>query len=658
MKYKNLKKITIAAVTAITTLTACNSYLDVVPDDGNATIETAFNLRSTAIRFLGTLYSSMPGTGHPAYDPALLGSDELCDLWGRTITSGSGRVSNTMTYIIRGYMSASSVYGNNWSNMYIGIRNCDIMLENVKNVPDMEESERNRWRAEAKFLKALFHFELIRKWGPIPIVKESLPMDASVDDVRVYRDPIDSCFNYVLQLLDEAEPDLPLTVDITDYGRITQPICAAFKARVATFAASPLFNGNEDESSLVDKRGVRLFPSKTEEEKLARWQQAMEACKHALEVCDQANITLYKGDDISYRMNDTLKTDLALRGVMCTRWNSEIIWGNTQNRAGNLNWQQISPPNIQFSNTDSERQSYVASLSCYNLVGVPLKVAEEFYTENGIPIQYDASRVGQNELSVFRTDSSDKFRLQPNYQTVKLNTNREPRYYAFIGFDGGKWLGGLQNYNDLESDDVYDIECKLGQSQGRTGTSKETGPVTGFMPKKMYPYQNRLAGNNSQMSTYYYPWPEMRLADLYLLYSECINEAEGPNGAHSNEMFAYIDSVRSRAKIPSVKEAWDKYSTNPGFYNTQAGMRQIIHRERLIELCFESKRFWDLRRWKEAPEEYSKNAYGFNVNVSSVNDYYARTLIYETHFTQKDYFWPISQYNLEHNPNLIQNIGW
>lgn len=657
-KFGKIKSIAVAAVASLATLTACNNYLDVVPDDGNATIDNAFNLRSTAIRFLGTLYSSMPLTGHPNDDPALLGSDELIDLWGRRVTNTSARVSSSMTYISRGYMNSSSVYANNWSSMYIGIRNCDILLEKIGNVPDMDETERNQWRAEAKFLKAYFHFELIRKWGPIPVVKQSLPMDADIDQVRVYRDPIDSCFNYVMELLDEAEPDLPLINDLSTHGRATQVACAGLKARVAAYAASPLFNGNDDEAPLVDNRGVRLFPSKSDDEKQARWQQAMEACKHALEVCDKANIRLYHGEDISYRMNDTLKTDLALRGVMCTRWNSEIVWGNTQERSGNLMWQQITPPNIQFSAFDEDRSKFTAALSCYNTVGVPLKVAEEFYTEHGLPLRYDSERQGQNELAIITTDSTDKWRLQPNYQTVKLNTKREPRFYAFLGFDGGKWLGALQNFNDLKSDDVYDVECKLGQNQGRSGNSTETGPVTGYMPKKMYPYQNRLGGNNTNISTYFYPWPNLRLADLYLLYAECINEAEGPAGPHSNELFAYIDSVRVRAKIPGIKEAWDNYSTNPGFYNTKAGMRQIIHQERLIELCFEGQRFWDLRRWKEAPEEYSKNIYGFGVLFSTAEDYYRRTLIYEQPFTIKDYFWPISRYNLEHNPNLVQNIGW
>lgn len=54
-------------------LTACNDYLNVVPNDGLATIESAFNLRSTAIRYLGTCYSYMTEEGAAGSDPALLG---------------------------------------------------------------------------------------------------------------------------------------------------------------------------------------------------------------------------------------------------------------------------------------------------------------------------------------------------------------------------------------------------------------------------------------------------------------------------------------------------------------------------------------------------------------------------------------------------------
>ena len=166
--------------------------------------------------------------------------------------------------------------------MYRGIRCCDILVENVDDVPDMTSAEKMQWKAEAKFLKAYYHFNLIRKYGPVPIVRQSLDMDSSIEEVRVYRDPIDSCFAYIFELLDEAQPYLPL-IPLSDeeYGRATQCICAAFKAKVAVYAASPLFNGNQDFYSLVDNRGEHLFPTKTDEEKLKAWKYAMDACESA-----------------------------------------------------------------------------------------------------------------------------------------------------------------------------------------------------------------------------------------------------------------------------------------------------------------------------------------------------------------------------------------
>lgn len=145
----------------------CNDFLNVVPDDGLPSIETAFNLRSSAIRYLATCYSYMTLEGSMGNDPAMLGSDEYWDLYGRTTTNTTGRVPFTMSYIARGNMTANSVFANDWADMYKGIRCCDIFVDNIGKVPDMDETEKAQWIAEVTFLKAYFHFNLVRKWdGP------------------------------------------------------------------------------------------------------------------------------------------------------------------------------------------------------------------------------------------------------------------------------------------------------------------------------------------------------------------------------------------------------------------------------------------------------------------------------------------------------------
>lgn len=630
----------------------CNNFLDVVPDDGIASIEAAFNLRSTAIRYLATCYSYMTSEGAPGSDSGMLTGDELWDLYGRTVTNTSTRVPETMSYVARGMLSSNSVYGNDWPSMYEGIRCCDILEENIGRVPDMEEEEKAQWIAEAKFLKAYYHFNLVRKWGPIPIIYESLPIDASVEEVRLHRNNIDDCFDFIIQLLDEAMPDLPLVNPSSDeYGRINRAICAAFKAKVEVFAASPLFNGNDELSSLVDTDGTtRLFPAKTEEEKLARWTSAMEACREAIDICEEANIFLYTGDDITYRMSDSLKTTLTLRNAFNQRWNSELIWGNTQTSASLMNiFYKLCMPILN---------GYTDALGGYIFIGVPLKIAEQFYTSNGLPIENDESWANINTMELRPGDAQHAYYLEQGYSTVRLNFNREPRYYASLACDGAKWLGQMANYNDAQPEDIPYVATRMGGAHAKTSNQK--GPVTGILPKKMFPFAATWTGNNSftGTSTTWFAYPMIRLSDLYLLYAEAINEAEGPNGAHSEEMFQYINAIRERAKIPDVKTSWDEYSNNPGYYNTQVGMRDIIHTERLNELAFESQRFWDLRRWKEAPAEYQKGIYGFDVTSSAPEDFYVKTFIYEQTFGLKDYFWPIPVSYIETNPNLVQNIGW
>ena len=657
MTMKRIKKyiLGLLASASIFSFSGCNGWLDIVPDDGVATLEMAFYLRSSAIKYLATCYSYMTNDGAPGSDPAMLGGDEMWDLVGRAVTNTSGRVPNYMFGIARGQMSSTNVIGADWATMYRGIRCCDILVENVDDVPDMTNAEKMQWKAEAKFLKAYYHFNLIRKYGPVPIVRQSLDMDSSIEEVRVYRDPIDSCFAYIFELLDEAQPYLPL-IPLSDeeYGRATQCICAAFKAKVAVYAASPLFNGNQDFYSLVDNRGEHLFPTKTDEEKLKAWKYAMDACESAYQLCTSAGYSLFDKEAFraahpAYSLDPAMARDLILRCSFYDNWNQEIIWANTQvNTSYNRMFQQLCHPNFS---------TYSHSLACYQFIGVPLKIAEQFYTRNGLPIGNDLEWAGANPYELKTADANQSLYLEPNYTTVRLNFYREPRYYSSLGFDGGTWISMMSDaqYIDPKPEDLHVLKCRIGQVNAKSG--RETGPVTGLFPKKILPHYCNMTAANS-FTSYRYAYPMIRLTDLYLLYAEAINETEGPEGEHSELMFALVDSIRTRAGIPDVKTSWDEYSNSPRFYNSKVGMRDIIHAERLNELAFESQRFWDIRRWKEAPEHYQKNIYGFTVSGSTPEDYYVKTLLQEQNFGLKDYFWPIAKGDIEVNPNLVQNIGW
>src|SRR3546814_21004046 len=73
----------------------------------------------------------------------------------------------------------------------------------------MEEPEKKRWIAEVKFLKAYYHWFLFRMYGPIPIMDKNFPISSTPEQVQVYREPVDSVVNYIVNLLDTAAMDLP-----------------------------------------------------------------------------------------------------------------------------------------------------------------------------------------------------------------------------------------------------------------------------------------------------------------------------------------------------------------------------------------------------------------------------------------------------------------
>lgn len=266
----------------------CNDFLEVTPDN-IATIDYAFRLRSTAERFLFTCYSYMPNQGSLNENPALLGGDEL---W--LVATNA----NNAWQIARGNQRVVNPYVNAWQgaqgskDLYQGIRECNVFLENIHLVPDMSDFEKARWIAEVKFLKAYYHYYLIRMYGPIVLIKENLPVSASPEEVRIPRSPVDECFGYVVQLLDEALPDLPdrIEFEVSELGRITKAINLSLKAKVLVTAASPLFNGNPDYKGFTNKDGTPLFNTTPDETK---WEKAAAACKVAIDFCDSLGHELY-----------------------------------------------------------------------------------------------------------------------------------------------------------------------------------------------------------------------------------------------------------------------------------------------------------------------------------------------------------------------------
>ena len=231
--------------------------------------------------------------------------------------------------------------------------------------------------------------------------------------------------------------------------------------------------------------------------------------------------------------------------------------------------------------------------------------------------------------------------------TAEFNFDREPRFYASLGFDRGVWYGeGRVDENPFVLQGLY--------KQTANSVKGERYCVTGYWAKKLINMQSAQTGKTTY-SAQRYAYPILRLADLYLLYAEALNEAKS---TPDPDVYTYLNKVRFRAGLEGVKESWSKYSLNPNKPNTQEGMREIIRRERLIELSLEGHRFWDLRRWLLAVEYFEQPVTGWNVMQEESQNYYKEVVLATQKFTARDYLWPLSVSLLDRNPNMVQTIGW
>ena len=635
--------------------TSCEKdYLNVVPDN-IATIDLAFNTRSTAENFLSTCYTYIPEHANVEQNFSLLAGDEI---W--YYAENDFYMNNETSFrLAKGMQNSASPYLNYWEggrgaphSLFNALRDCNIFLENLVEVPGLEEDERLKWLDEVKVLKAFYHFWLMQMYGPIPIIDQNIPVGASPEEANVKRESIDDVVSYLVQILDEVieAENLPGLINYiyTDMGRITMPIAKALKAKILVLAASPVFNGNTDLSELTDNLGNKLVSQVYDPQK---WVYARDALFEAIESAHLNGHQLYEFNQqipIIGGINEEITRELSLRAAITEPFNTEIVWAFSPEWTGDLQmWCQprwTADHSALFGYT---KKSHAPTLN----------MVETFYTNNGVPIDEDLTWDYGTRYDVIQTplfDSNNEnfheFYIEDDYYTAKLHTYREPRFYSSIGFDGGKWFS-------LETENINFIphlNAKAGAASGKQGF--EIYSITGFFAKKLVHYENIISLQGSTIKGY--SFPIIRLSDLYLMYSEALNETKAAPDA---EVYEYIQRVRTRAGLDAggdILNTWQMYSTNPSKPMTKDGMRKIIHQERMIELALEGHRYWDLKRWKLATEYFNKPIQGWNIFKSDVDGFYEVENIFYRNFSTKDYLWPISQNELLKNPNLIQNPGW
>lgn len=650
--------------------TSCSDYLDIVPDN-IPSIQQVFDTRENAFKMLYTCYDYLPKTANVFQNPALLCGDEN---WNPEFVDPNFYYyrNKSTEYIAKGQLNKTDPFLNYWDggdysyldqkfgdgnestkikSLWAGIRNCNTFIDHVDEVPDMTDLERAQWKAEAQVLKAYYHFYLLQMYGPIPFMEENLDISLTPEQVQREREPVDQVVAKIVKVLDEAINSNSLLPTYAarrnELGRINLPIALAIKAKVLVLGASPLFNGNTKFSNFQNSAGVPFLNPVFSVEK---WQAAATACKAAIVAAHNASLDFYTFNQKmnSLTLTDTTQLELNLRGQFTENLNNtELVWG--------------------VGRQDVQRLIYYASCPLYalqinarplgfnNLHGATMNVVDQFYTENGVPIEEDKTYDYSQRFSLIRVPAKDHlyFNSDTTVRVPYYNTAREPRFYAYLGFDQGR-------YFSKEITDDHNSYVIHSKANDFAGAKNAMYSVTGYTCKKLIPWNRQWILNSvDNIGETVYFFPIIRLSDLYLMCAEALNESKSQP---DDEVYQYLQPIRTKAGLDketgSLVQTWAEYSSSPSKPTTKEGLRDIIRQERMVELAFEGQRYWDLKRWMLAEDYLNRPIRGWNTQGATESDYYLETYIYHRKFATKDYFWPIRQKSIDSNYKLVQNMGW
>lgn len=317
-----------------------------------------------------------------------------------------------------------------------------------------------------------------------------------------------------------------------------------------------------------------------------------------------------------------------MRYVVTTRYkegNRETIWGLANQGTmiiGSL------PHRVIKNNQGTWKAGYSG-------VSPTLNTVERFYTENGVPIEKDKQFYPQSEWyqSAGVTDRSD---------IIKLNTRREPRFYAWIAFDGGDMGSRIYGGQPLK------LEMRNSELHGyNPSLFNRDNCVTGYLSQKFI--EPTFAWTASAEEKQDKPRPLIRMAELYLNLAECCAALD-----EVPQALAQLNIVRKRAGIRELTTS-DVTDDMP--------IMKWIQNERFVELWGEGHRYYDIRRWMIAPEYMSAGVRrGLNAMSKldpSFEEFNTPVVISQDFkWTNRMYFLPVFENEVYKNPQLVQAPGY
>lgn len=495
----------------------------------------------------------------------------------------------------------------NWRGNYSSIRKTNKFLANIANIDFGDAgSLKDKMTGEVHFLRAYFYFNLVSYLGGVPIITEVYELDDN--EFKAPRDSFADVIDFIVEDLNKAASLLPAETSSGGSGRATKGAALALKSRVLLYAASDLHNPQEN-ASITSGYSNPEFLGYTSGDPAARWEAAKKAAK---EVIDMGVYSLYKPNPSSAE--------------------------EATKNYGDLFTSQQSPEDIFV------RYRSTSLGEGYN--GWVL-------APNG---WYGNAGVGAiNELvDAFRMADGSKFDRNNPVHVNEPYKNRDPRLSASILYEGNEYRprpADLVKYDpvgvgqfgtwekwDSESNEMYKV---YGLDTRNSIANSWNGNRTGATMLKYLDKGVDIQKGNQDLT-----WRYIRYSEILLNYAEACIEL-----GQEVEARKYLNMIRARAYMPDITA-------------TGAELMEEYRNERRIELVYENKRFFDVRRWMIGPQAYH-DVHGVNIvyelqpdNTTAEVPTVTPIKIMDGKWEDKMYFFPINRDEMNRNDLLVQNPGY
>jgi hypothetical protein len=296
---------------------------------------------------------------------------------------------------------------------------------------------------------------------------------------------------------------------------------------------------------------------------------------------------------------------------------------------------------IFLDNTSANTEVLFARMGTSSAEGDNLSAIEQYYGPNGYGGWGGSSPLEDfvEDYEVVKDGVAKKFDWKDFPEGTNPYENRDPRFYATVLYDGAKWASrNLETYFDVDANGTI----QGGGKDTRYGNDAWNSSPTGYNLKKFlfedYQY------NSWNFKAHNWIW--LRLADVYLMKAEALYHTGDEDGAREA-----LNAVRHRAGMPDVTA-------------TGEALLDAIKHERRIELAFEEDRFYDVRRWKDAPQTLGRTVHAITIKkYPDGHKTYAKDALRTSEggdrkWDDKMYWLPIMKSEIDKNSNLVQNPGY